>query len=197
MSFEDRLASRSLIVAGYSYVPQPTCPVAILIPFCVTRVASRRRALCLQRHQAGRYEKKPLVGGKKYQWIKDCNMKKTSVVLSMLLLCGCGTLMNDPMVPVTLSFSDNSPGTCTLQNKRGIWTVSMPSTASVRRSDDALRISCETSDGRKAVSTIESEMGAEIVASAVFLDLGITDAITDKHRKYAPSLVIPVAARTP
>ncbi len=124
-------------------------------------------------------------------------MKKTVPVILLFMLSGCGTLMNDAMVPVTLSFSDNSPGTCTLQNKRGIWTIPMPSTASVRRSDDALRISCETSDGREAVAMIESEMGAEIVASAVFLDLGITDAITDKHRKYAPSLVIPVAARTP
>lgn len=124
-------------------------------------------------------------------------MKKLIVVVSLLVLSGCGTLMNDAMVPVTLSFSDNSSGTCTLENKRGIWTVPMPSTASVRRSDDALRIKCETSDGRNATAMIESEMGAEIVASAVFLDLGITDAITDKHRKYAPSLVIPVVARTP
>lgn len=124
-------------------------------------------------------------------------MKKTILVISFLALSGCATLMNDAMVPVTLSFSDNSPGTCTLQNKRGIWTIPMPSTASVRRSDDTLRINCKTADGREAVSMIESEMGAEIVASAVFLDLGITDAITDKHRKYAPSLVIPVASRTP
>jgi hypothetical protein len=124
-------------------------------------------------------------------------MKKTILVISFLALTGCATLMNDAMVPVTLSFSDNSAGSCTLQNKRGIWTIPMPSSASVRRSDDTLRISCKTSDGREAVAMIESEMGAEIVASAVFLDLGITDAITDKHRKYAPSLVIPVASRTP
>lgn len=124
-------------------------------------------------------------------------MKNVTVMASLLVLGGCGTLMNDAMVPVTLSFSDNSPGSCTLENKRGIWTVPMPSTASVRRSDDALRIRCETADGRAATAMIESEMGAEIVASAVFLDLGITDAITDKHRKYAPSLVIPVATRTP
>lgn len=35
-------------------------------------------------------------------------------------------------------------------------------------------------------------MGAEIVASAVFLDFGIVDAITDKHRKYPTSFVIPI-----
>lgn len=80
--------------------------------------------------------------------------------------------------------------------ERGIWTIEMPSTASVRRSDDALRINCQTSDGRNAVAMMESTMGAEIVASAVFFDLGITDAITDKHRHYASSLVIPVATRS-
>ncbi|NNE05550.1 MAG: hypothetical protein HKO64_05780 [Xanthomonadales bacterium] len=51
---------------------------------------------------------------------------------------------------------------------------------------------CETEDGRKATGSIASEMGGKIVASAVFLDLGITDAITDKHRKYADSYVIPI-----
>lgn len=35
-------------------------------------------------------------------------------------------------------------------------------------------------------------MGGKIVASAVFLDFGIVDAITDKHRKYPDSYVIPV-----
>ena len=39
---------------------------------------------------------------------------------------------------------------------------------------------------------IPSTMGAKIVASAVFLDFGITDAITDKHRKYPASFVIPI-----
>jgi hypothetical protein len=35
-------------------------------------------------------------------------------------------------------------------------------------------------------------MGAKIVASAVFIDLGIVDAITDKHRNYPASYIIPV-----
>jgi len=39
---------------------------------------------------------------------------------------------------------------------------------------------------------MESTIGAKIVASAVFLDLGITDAITDMHREYPASYVIPV-----
>jgi len=69
----------------------------------------------------------------------------------------------------------------------------MPETVSIRKSDDALKYQCETKDGRKAVGAIESTMGAKIVASAVFLDFGIVDAITDKHRKYPQSFVIPMA----
>jgi len=35
-------------------------------------------------------------------------------------------------------------------------------------------------------------MGGKIIASAVFLDFGIVDSITDKHREYPPSFVIPI-----
>jgi hypothetical protein len=96
------------------------------------------------------------------------------------------------MTPIMLSFSDGSSGSCTLENKRGVWSTEVPTTVSVRKSDDTLKFRCKTKDGRQAVGGIPSTMGGKIVASAVFLDLGITDAITDKHRKYAPSVVIPV-----
>ena len=46
--------------------------------------------------------------------------------------------------------------------------------------------------GATGVGGIPSAMGAKIVASAVFLDLGIVDSITDKHRTYPASFVIPV-----
>ncbi len=63
----------------------------------------------------------------------------------------------------------------------------------IRRSDDALILDCETEDGRKAFANIPSEMeGAKLIGSVVFFDLGITDAITDKHRSYTPNFVIPV-----
>jgi hypothetical protein len=62
----------------------------------------------------------------------------------------------------------------------------------IRRSDDGLEYDCSTEDGRTASGMIPSTVGAKIVASAVFLDLGITDAITDKHREYPPSFVIPI-----
>jgi hypothetical protein len=99
--------------------------------------------------------------------------------------------------PVALSFSDGSSGQCKLQNKRGAWPVPIPTTASVRKSDDPLKYECKTRDGREAFGSIPSEMGGKIIASAVFIDFGITDAITDKHRQYASSYVIPMAKANP
>lgn len=120
-------------------------------------------------------------------------MKKLLIVALAMSTVGCATLTEDAMTPITFSFSDGANGTCNLSNKRGTWSCPVPSTVSVRKSDDALKYDCETEDGRKAFGSLRSEMGAKIIASAVFLDLGITDAITDKHRRYSESFVIPVA----
>ena len=62
----------------------------------------------------------------------------------------------------------------------------------IRRSDDNLQYNCTSSNGATGVGGIPSSMGAKIVASAVFIDLGIVDSITDKHRTYPSSFVIPV-----
>jgi hypothetical protein len=120
------------------------------------------------------------------------NMRMALVAFLGVTLAGCATLTNDPMVPVAFSFSDGSSGQCKLQNKRGTWQSHIPASVSIRRSDDQLKYDCETEDGRKAFGSLESTIGAKIVASAVFLDLGITDAITDKHREYPASFVIPI-----
>ncbi len=121
-------------------------------------------------------------------------MKKICAIAALAMTAGCATLTEDAMTPIAFSFSDGSNGECVLENKRGLWNAGIPSTVYVRKSDDSLRYKCNTADGREAVGAIESEMGAKIVASAVFLDFGITDAITDKHRKYVPSFVIPIRA---
>ena len=119
--------------------------------------------------------------------------KITLITLAGIGLCGgCATIVNDPMTPIAFSFSDGSEGHCELQNKRGSWPSDIPSTVSVRRSDDGLRYDCKTEDGKTSTGVIPSEIGGEIVASAVFIDFGITDAITDKHRRYPASFVIPV-----
>lgn len=115
-----------------------------------------------------------------------------AAVLAFFTLGGCATITNDAFVPIAFSMSDGSEAVCAMTNKRGQWTVQVPDTAMIRRSDDTLRYNCETEEGRESVGAIESTVGAKIVASAVFIDFGITDAITDKHREYPSSYVIPV-----
>ena len=121
-------------------------------------------------------------------------MKKLAIIfISVLILTSCATIVNDPNTPVTLSFSDASSGTCNLSNKRGSWSGKVPGTFSIRRSDDVLRFDCTTDEGKKGFGNIASSIeGAKLGASVLFFDLGITDAITDKHRTYAQSFVIPV-----
>lgn len=97
------------------------------------------------------------------------------------------------MEPISLSFSDGSSGTCILENKRGMWETELPGVILIRKSDDVLKYKATTEDGRIANGAIPSRIGAKIVASAVFLDFGIVDAITDKHRDYPESYVIPIA----
>ena len=109
-----------------------------------------------------------------------------------LALCSCASITNDAFVPMAISFSDGSSGTCQITNKRMSIEASIPSAPMVRRSDDNLQLNCKTDDGRTAIASVPSKMGGKIVASAVFLDFGITDAITDKHREYPASYVVPV-----
>lgn len=63
----------------------------------------------------------------------------------------------------------------------------------IRRSGDALIDDCTTLDGREANGFIRSEVeGEKMAASVILWDLGITDAITDKHRTYQGNVVIAV-----
>ena len=119
-------------------------------------------------------------------------MKKLLIALIALIATGCATLTEDAMTPIAFSFSDGSNGECDLRNKRGFWETQLPGTIYVRKSDDGLQYQCKTEDGREASGLIPSEMGGKIIASAVFIDFGITDAITDKHRKYPVNFVIPI-----
>ena len=115
------------------------------------------------------------------------------MVLAIFTLTSCATIVNDANVPVSLSFSDGSDGKCKLNNKRASYSVSIPSTTMIRRSDDSLRFDCVSDSGKKGYGSIPSGMeGGKVAASVFFWDLGITDAITDKARTYPPSFVIPV-----
>ena len=113
---------------------------------------------------------------------------------AVFMVSGCATIVNDPMIPVAVTFSDGSAGECEFKNKRGVWASEVPTTGVlIRRSDDALLYDCSTEDGREATGSIRSEMeGGKMAASVVFWDFGITDAITDKHRTYQGNVVIPI-----
>ena len=115
------------------------------------------------------------------------------ILTSIFVLTSCATIVNDPNVPVSLSFSDGSDGECRLSNKRGSWSGKIPQTFQIRRSDDALRFDCTTASGKKGFGSIPSEIeGAKLAGSIIFFDFGITDSITDKHRIYPSNFVIPV-----
>ena len=120
-------------------------------------------------------------------------MKKMLLVLFGLILTSCATIVNDANIPVALSFSDGSNGECQLSNKRISLSVKIPSQPLIRRSDDPLRFNCRTARGKKGFGSIPSTIeGGKLAGSVVFWDLGITDSITDKHRIYPASFVIPV-----
>ncbi|MEZ5542811.1 MAG: hypothetical protein R3F42_12320 [Pseudomonadota bacterium] len=124
-------------------------------------------------------------------------MKRVYVLTAMLALSGCATIVNDPYIPLAVSFSDGSAGKCNFRNKRGVWPADIPSTnIMIRRSDDALVYDCTTADGRTVTGSIRSEIeGGKMAASVIFWDLGITDSITDKHRTYQGNVVIPIPVR--
>ena len=119
--------------------------------------------------------------------------KYLTLIFLSITLVSCATIVNDAHIPVTLSFSDASTGECKLSNKRQSLSGEVPATFMVRRSDDALRVDCTTKSGKKGFVSIPSTMeGGKLAGSVVFFDLGITDSITDKHRIYPSSFVIPV-----
>ncbi len=120
-------------------------------------------------------------------------MKKLLALAGIMMVSGCATIVNDANIPLTISFSDGSAGSCEFQNKRGLWMADIPGSPMIRRSDDALIYRCTTEDGRQTAGSIESEIeGEKLGASVIFFDLGITDAITDKHRTYQRNITIPV-----
>lgn len=124
-------------------------------------------------------------------------MKKIMVLSLAILLSGCATIVNDANIPLSVSFSDGSEGECIFTNKRGSWATNVPTSAvMIRRSDDALMYRCQTEDNREATGSIRSEVeGEKMAASIIFWDLGITDAITDKHRTYQGNIVIPLLSK--
>ena len=120
-------------------------------------------------------------------------MKIFFVLPILFAFVGCASITNDSMIPLTLTFSNGENGKCKLRNKRFAAEVEIPSTTMVRRSDDVLVYECTTDSGKESYGNITSENDAlKFGTSILFFDLGITDAITDKHRTYQSNIVIPV-----
>ena len=115
-------------------------------------------------------------------------------VIVIPLFAGCASLTNDPNQQISFKAPGCKKGavSCTARNKRGAWSFEVPATVPIRRSDDALHIECEDDQGGRHAESVNSRMGGKIVASAVFLDLGITDAITDKHREYPEQIILQI-----
>ena len=107
---------------------------------------------------------------------------------------GCASLTNDPNQPVAFKAPGCQKGavSCTARNKRGSWDFTVPATVQIRRSDDNLLVEREGPDGQGHTESVPSRMGGKIVASAVMLDFGITDSITDMHREYPAQVVMQI-----
>lgn len=114
------------------------------------------------------------------------------VIAATLLIAGCATITNDSHQQIEFV----APGCkdvelqCTAQNKRGLWKFDAPAMVDIRRSDDNLSVTCTNPEGNQSVQSVPSEIGGKIVASAIFLDLGIVDSITDMHREYPPQILL-------
>ena len=117
-----------------------------------------------------------------------------ATAFALLLVAGCASITNDPNQQISFKAPGCKKGavSCTARNKRGSWSFEVPSTVPIRRSDDVLHIECEDDQGGRHTETVSSRMGGKIVASAVFLDFGIVDSITDKHREYPEQIILQI-----
>ena len=125
-------------------------------------------------------------------------MKLTRTVLlasSVFMVGGCATLTNDPHQNVSFEAPGCKPHTvtCKAWNKRGTWEFGIPEVVPIRRSDDILRIECVDEQGQVHTDQVASKIGEKMTVST-FLDFGITDAITDKHREYPERIVLRICS---
>ena len=117
---------------------------------------------------------------------------KLFIILMAFAVSGCATLTNDAMQPVAFR-TLGCPGSgvqCVATNKRGQYEFTPPTSVLIRRSDDVLKVECQDASGKQHRESVASSIGMKMAMSVAFLDLGITDAITDKHRSYPQQVLI-------
>ena len=96
-------------------------------------------------------------------------MFKTFTLITFLVfLSSCATIVNDANVPVSLSFSDGSSGSCKLSNKRMQYQVDIPGTHQIRRSDDALKFDCKTESGKQLSEVFQVKSKMPNLQAALF-----------------------------
>ncbi len=114
------------------------------------------------------------------------------ILILTMIIGGCATLTSEANQQINFK----APGckgkgvVCTATNKRGLWRFEVPGVEAIRRSDDVLQIDWEDAEGNSYKEAVAGRAGGKIVASAVFLDFGIVDSITDKHREYPEQILI-------
>lgn len=99
---------------------------------------------------------------------------------------GCASITKDEATLVQVNAEGCPEETeCTLKNKKGSWKVKPPGSVAVRRSDDALRVSCSAPDGGAVGEGLsESEIGGAFWVNLLWWPGMVVDAHTDKHRDY-------------
>ena len=96
-------------------------------------------------------------------------MVKQSVSIgAFLMLASCASITNDAYVPMAISFSDGSSGSCDISNKRMAIQAEIPSSPMIRRSDDNLVLRCKTEDGREGFASVPDSMGGKLVKRRIF-----------------------------
>ncbi len=117
------------------------------------------------------------------------------VVVASALLGGCSSIVNEDMSTINFDAPECPDGTqCTVEHKKGQYSVQVPGTLTIPKSDDPLHITCRTRDGRVYVNAVDSKMGGMIWGNIIFGGgIGaIVDAHTDAHRIYPHTIKIPM-----
>ena len=117
-----------------------------------------------------------------------------AVMIAIIALSGCATMMQGNEGENVMVNAQNCPaGTkCTLTNKKGSWTVEVPGSVTVQKSDDTLYLRCSGPGGAVAQAALDSEMTGTIFGN-IILGGGIgaiVDANTDAHREYDNAVTI-------
>ena len=124
-------------------------------------------------------------------------MKTLIAVVATGLIVGCASLTREHTQTIGLMAPGcKEPVRCSLSNKKGTWTADAPGMASVRRSDDPLRVACESGE-RHWQGEIAGQRGGRAWGNVILGGGigGIVDANTDAHWDYPSSISVPICTK--